>query len=118
MQYGTTLGDARLRQLVLDRLRHADGNPESERNLSIDQVVLTAGSNQLLYLVAEALLDPGDIVFCATPTYFVFLGVLDNLSAGRGALPPMPKGSFPRRSTNNCGISSAAANWLASRRSM
>ena len=53
LQYGTTLGDARLRQLVLDRLRHADGNPESECNLSIDQVVLTAGSNQLLYLVAE-----------------------------------------------------------------
>jgi 2-aminoadipate transaminase len=95
LQYGTTLGDARLRQLVLDRLRHADGNPESERKLSIDQVVLTAGSNQLLYLVADALLDPGDIVFCATPTYFVFLGVLDNLSARAWGIATDAEGIIP-----------------------
>ena len=30
----------------------------------VEQVVLTAGSNQLLYLVADVLLDPGDIVLC------------------------------------------------------
>jgi 2-aminoadipate transaminase len=89
LQYGTTLGDARLRQLVLDRLR------QTERNLSIDQVVLTAGSNQLLYLVADALLDPGDIVFCATPTYFVFLGVLDNLSARAWGIASDAEGIIP-----------------------
>ena len=33
--------------------------------LSIDQIVITAGSNQLLHLVCESLLDPGDIVLCA-----------------------------------------------------
>ena len=37
---------------------------------------MTTGSEQLLYLVAEALLDPGDIVIVEAPTYFVFLGVL------------------------------------------
>jgi len=95
LQYGTTLGDARLRQQVLDRLRHADGNPEAERKLSIDQVVLTAGSNQLLYLVADALLDPGDIVLCATPTYFVFLGVLDNLSARAWGIATDAEGIIP-----------------------
>jgi 2-aminoadipate transaminase len=81
LQYGATAGDARLRELVLDRFRQADGNPTTERDLSIDQVLLTAGSNQLLHLVAEALLDPGDIVLCAAPTYFVFLGILGNLGA-------------------------------------
>ena len=34
--------------------------------------MLTAGSNQMLHLVGEVLLDPGDIVLCAAPTYFVF----------------------------------------------
>ena len=95
LQYGTTLGDARLRQLVLDRLRRADGDPESERNLSIGQVVLTAGSNQLLHLVADALSDPGDVVFCATPTYFVFLGVLDNLGARAWGIASDAEGMIP-----------------------
>ncbi len=81
LQYGTTAGDARLRQLVLDRFRQCDGQPPSERELSIDQVLLTAGSNQLLHLVAEVLLNPGDIVLTAAPTYFVFLGILGNLGA-------------------------------------
>jgi 2-aminoadipate transaminase len=31
--------------------------------------------------VGEALLDPGDVVLCAAPTYFVFLGMLDSLGA-------------------------------------
>ena len=82
-------------ELVLDRLRQADGNPESERKLSIDQVVLTAGSNQLLHLVADALLDPGDIVFCATPTYFVFLGVLGNLGARAWGIASDAEGIIP-----------------------
>ena len=43
--------------------------------------MLTAGSNQLLHLVGEVLFDPGDIVLCAAPTYFVFLGLLDGLGA-------------------------------------
>jgi 2-aminoadipate transaminase len=44
-------------------------------------VVVTAGSNQLLHLVIESLLDAGDIVLCAAPTYLVFLGTLANVGA-------------------------------------
>ena len=50
-------------------------------DLSTDQLVVTAGSNQLLHLVSESLLDPGDIVLCAAPTYLVFLGTLSNVGA-------------------------------------
>ncbi|HTU26670.1 MAG TPA: PLP-dependent aminotransferase family protein, partial [Pirellulales bacterium] len=96
LQYGTTMGNVRLREQVLDRLRQADGNPETERSLSVDQVILTAGSNQLLYLVADALLEPGDIVFCATPTYFVFLGILDNLSARPWGVASDAEGIIPK----------------------
>jgi len=48
---------------------------------TVEQVVLTAGSNQLLHLVSDTLLDPGDSVICGAPSYFVYLGVLANLGA-------------------------------------
>ena len=45
--------------------------------------MVTTGSQQLLFLLCEALVDPGDIVLVESPTYFVFLGVLETLwSAG------------------------------------
>ena len=47
----------------------------------LPRTVVTTGSQQLLYLVAEALLDPGDIVLVESPTYFVFLGVLETRGA-------------------------------------
>ncbi|MFH1741457.1 MAG: PLP-dependent aminotransferase family protein [bacterium] len=35
----------------------------------------------MLYLLSEALLDPGDIVLVEAPTYFVFLGILESFGA-------------------------------------
>ncbi|MFP6619451.1 MAG: PLP-dependent aminotransferase family protein [Pirellulaceae bacterium] len=81
LQYGTTPGEPRLRDLVLQRFAGQDGLDLAESSLTIDQLVITAGSNQLLYLVLETLLDPGDIVLCAAPTYLVFLGAMANLGA-------------------------------------
>ena len=81
LQYGTTPGEPRLRDLVLQRLAVQDGLDLATSSLTIDQMVITAGSNQLLYLVLETLLDPGDIVLCAAPTYLVFLGAMANLGA-------------------------------------
>lgn len=81
LQYGTTPGYPPLREQILARLCAADGKSATERDLDIDRVVVTAGSNQLLHLVCESLLDPGDIVLCAAPTYFVFLGMLEPLRA-------------------------------------
>ena len=55
--------------------------PGDVRGAILPRVVVTTGSAQLLYLVAEALLDPGDIVLVEAPTYFVFLGVLETRGA-------------------------------------
>ena len=63
----------------VDRMVRADGAAPQELNLSLEQVVITAGSNQLLHLVSDILLDPGDIVICGAPTYFVYMGTLGNL---------------------------------------
>jgi 2-aminoadipate transaminase len=79
LQYGTTIGYAPLRQAVLDRMLRADGCGDAEQNVSIDNVVITAGSNQLLFLLGDVLCNPGDIVICAAPSYYVFLGTLANL---------------------------------------
>lgn len=81
LQYGTTQGDFQLREMLLDRLAAADGVDFGGRGLTVDRVVATAGSNELLFLIGETILDPGDIVLCAAPTYFVFLGALKNLGA-------------------------------------
>ncbi len=77
LQYGTTLGYSPLRDAILQRF--LSEGIQGAIPPTLDRVMLTAGSNQLLQLVAECLFDPGDIVLCAAPTYFVFLGLLKNL---------------------------------------
>lgn len=81
LQYCGTMGDPVLRELLLARMQAADNIRASMDNRSVDQVILTAGSNELLYLASITLLDPGDIVLCAAPSYFVYLGGLTNLGA-------------------------------------
>jgi 2-aminoadipate transaminase len=95
LQYGTTPGVPRLRDLILQRLLSQDGNNSSSESLSIDQVVVTAGSNQLIHLVLESLLDPGDIVLCASPTYLVFLGVVSQLGARAIGVSTDAEGMIP-----------------------
>ncbi|HEV3137175.1 MAG TPA: PLP-dependent aminotransferase family protein [Pirellulales bacterium] len=80
LQYGTNAGYLPLREAVLARFLASDGGQASPPP-SVEQVILTAGSNQLLHLVGEVLLDPGDIVLCAAPSYFVFLGMIESLAA-------------------------------------
>ncbi len=81
LQYGTTIGHLPLREAILNRMLAADACTPEEVNLSPEQVVITAGSNQMLYLLCDTLLNPGDLVICAAPTYFVILGTLANLGA-------------------------------------
>jgi 2-aminoadipate transaminase len=81
LQYGTTGGDLRLRARVLEYLECSDGQPAGRYREALSRTIVTNGSAQLIYLVCEALLDPGDIVLVESPTYFVFLGPL----ATRGA---------------------------------
>ena len=95
LQYGTTPGYPPLREAILARMVEADHALRSEAGLSTDQVVITAGSNQLLHLVGETLLDPGDIVLCAAPSYFVFLGMLANQGARSVGVAADEQGLIP-----------------------
>ena len=76
LQYGSTQGLPELREQILQMVCNADGVRPADLNLSAQDVVLTTGSQQLLYLLGEALFDPGDIAICEAPSYFVYHGVL------------------------------------------
>jgi 2-aminoadipate transaminase len=81
LQYGTTIGDPRLRMQILRLLERNEGKPEGAFEHFLPRTIVTTGSQQLLYLACEALLEPGDIVLVESPTYFVFLGVLETCGA-------------------------------------
>jgi len=81
LQYGTTRGAERLRRQLIGYLAKLEQRPADELGISADDLILTTGSQQLLSLVGEVLIDPGDIVLVAAPTYFAFLGTLNGLGA-------------------------------------
>ena len=81
LQYGTTIGDPTFRRAIIALLERNERVAPGTFAGILPRVVVTTGSAQLLYIVAEALLDPGDIVLVEAPTYFVFLGNLQTRGA-------------------------------------
>lgn len=76
LQYGTTQGYLPLREKVLRHVCKLDGTTPERINVSTGEVAISTGSQQLLYLLSEILLDPGDIVITEAPSYFVYHSVL------------------------------------------
>ncbi len=81
LQYGTTAGAERLRSLLVEHLANLEGCCPTELGIDTNSLILTNGSQQLLSLVGQVLLNPGDICLVASPTYFVFLGTVQGLDA-------------------------------------
>jgi 2-aminoadipate transaminase len=80
LNYGTTLGLPALRTALLSHLARLDGMTPEQFGPWADQIVVANGSQQLLALLTDAVVNPGDIVITAWPSYFVYTGVL--LTAG------------------------------------
>jgi 2-aminoadipate transaminase len=72
LQYGSTPGLLSLRKRIIERICAADRVRPSDVKLSEHDVVLTTGSQQMLYLLGEVLIEPGDIVIAEAPSYFVY----------------------------------------------
>ena len=81
LQYGTTIGDPGLRRELLRLLERNEAKSPGTFEHLLPRTIVTTGSQQLLYLIGEVLLEPGDIVLVESPTYFVFLGVLESRGA-------------------------------------
>ncbi len=74
LQYGSTVGEPRLRELTAAHVQQCDQG--RARNVyDPARTLISSGSQQLLYMTTEALCDPGDIVLVEDPTYFVFLSI-------------------------------------------
>jgi 2-aminoadipate transaminase len=76
LQYGITAGETNLRKLTARHLQKLDGDDDHAH--SPGRVMITGGSQQLLYMTLEALCDEGDIILVEDPTYFVFLSILQS----------------------------------------
>ena len=87
LQYDTTQGLAELRREAVRHIEQMEGVPAAAMGLSADQVMTTTGSQQALYLIGDCLIDPGDIVIAAAPSYFVYTGTLDSLGASILTVP-------------------------------
>lgn len=90
LQYGTTEGYRPLRDWVsgyLDREVGLAAGP--------DQLVITAGSQQGLDLVAKILLDPGDVVLTENPAYLGALQAFRSYEARIVGLPTDEEGMDP-----------------------
>ena len=81
LQYGTTQGLPELREQICRLVARLDGVTPAALGLTAEETIITTGSQQLLYTLAEALLDPGDIVIAESPSYFVNHGVLASQGA-------------------------------------
>lgn len=101
LQYGSTPGLPELRRRTAARLRDLDAAAGATRlaesRYAPDTVVLTHGSQQLLYLVTEVLCDPGDVVLVEDPTYFVYLGILQSHGVQTRGVPLNPEGMDAER---------------------
>lgn len=78
LQYGTTLGDPTLRRLTAEHWQRLDGMTGKPKVRSPERMIITSGSQQLLYMVTETLCDAGDIVLVEDPTYFVYASILQS----------------------------------------
>lgn len=77
LQYGSTAGDPCLRRLTAHDIQALDNN-RVPQVYAPERVLITHGSQQLLYIVTECLCNTGDIVLVEDPTYFVYLSILQS----------------------------------------
>jgi len=89
LQYGSTAGDPQLRERTLKRIEKLD---DRATGFTPENVIITHGSQQLLYMLTEALCNPGDIVLVEDPTYFVYLGILQSHGIKARAVRLAPNG--------------------------
>ena len=95
LQYGSTAGLPQFRQALLEYLCRLDGLTPEQLSLTPDNLVVGSGSQQLLYIVTDVLVDPGDIVVTAWPSYFVYTSTVVSLGAAVRAVEIDDRGMIP-----------------------
>jgi len=96
LQYGTTEGLKALRKRLLDHLAALDNTTAEKFGATIDDVIVSTGSQELLYLITKVLIDPGDIVITGWPSYFVYTSTLEAAGAEIRAVDMDENGVIPQ----------------------
>ncbi|MDR1648623.1 MAG: PLP-dependent aminotransferase family protein [Synergistaceae bacterium] len=87
LQYGTTEGYTPLREFLAKWTA-----PRMGREVSVSEMILTTGSQQVLDLFGWALIDPGDVIITEDPTYMAALNAFSNHGATFASVPMDEKG--------------------------
>ena len=97
LQYGTTEGFAAFRQQLYEHLCALDDASPDAYPGSADDLVVTTGSQQLLNILAEVLLDADDIVIAGWPSYFVYTSTLTAYGATLRSVDLDEQGMVPEK---------------------
>ncbi|GHV41011.1 GntR family transcriptional regulator [Synergistales bacterium] len=76
LQYGTTEGYNPLREFLAKWT-----SPRMGREVGLDEILLTTGSQQVLDLFGWAIIDPGDVIVMEDPTYMAAINAFHNHGA-------------------------------------
>ena len=90
LQYGPTEGHFRLRNAIAEGMGTHYGAPQN-----VENILITSGSQQGLHLLASLLLDPGDTVLTASPTYLGALLTFRAMSARVEGVTTDSEGMLP-----------------------
>ena len=82
LQYGTTEGFEPLRTFLAKWTA-----PRMGREVGLDEILLTTGSQQVLDLFAWAMIDPGDVAIVEDPSYMAALTAFYNHGADFASVP-------------------------------
>jgi len=85
LQYGSNQGRLRLRELTCDWMATHPG--ERREVFRPEEIFVSNGSQQALYLAAQTLCNRGDIVLVESPSYFVCLEMLKGLGLRPVGIP-------------------------------
>ncbi|OLN31501.1 PLP-dependent aminotransferase family protein [Desulfosporosinus metallidurans] len=89
LQYAQTAGHPQLREWIAQQHKR-NGKP-----VSMEEIVVTTGSQQGLSLLAQTFLDPGDVVFVETPTYLGAIQAFQGFRAQMIMIPCDEQGIIP-----------------------
>lgn len=88
LQYSSTPGEPELREQAARRVsRSIPTTP--------DQIQITTGSQEAIYLVGHALLEPGDVVLVERPTYLAAVQAFASSGARMVGIPSDDDGAIP-----------------------
>ncbi|MDB9528201.1 PLP-dependent aminotransferase family protein [Oscillatoria sp. CS-180] len=83
--YGGPIGCEELRVELAKRMLNCGCS------ITPDQLMITNGANEAMYLALQALTKPGDVVAVESPTYFTFLEAMKTLQLKALTLPTHPR---------------------------